>query len=117
LDLSNQIVPEESTSTATAKKIELKLKKQVEGAAWMKVEKDGEAKLIATGPIITNSMQNPPSYPTSSKNKKNWDQLDKEITKDLSQEKPEGDGALNALFKQIYERADENTRRAMIKSY
>lgn len=24
---------------------------------------------------------------------------------------------MNSLFKQIYERADENTRRAMIKSY
>ena len=58
-----------------------------------------------------------PSYPTSSKNKKNWDQLDKEITKEMSLEKPEGDAALNTLFKQIYERSDEETRRAMIKSY
>jgi len=37
--------------------------------------------------------------------------------KELNSEKKEGDGALNDLFKQIYGREDEATRRAMIKSY
>ena len=34
--------------TATAKKIELKLKKTLENVNWMGVEKGGEAKLLAT---------------------------------------------------------------------
>lgn len=103
---------------ATPKKIELKLKKALENVNWMGVEKGGEAKLLATAtPIPQAGAQTKPSYPTSSKNKKNWDSIDKEITKQEATEKPEGDSALNALFKQIYERADENTRRAMIKSY
>lgn len=84
----------------------------------MNVDKLGEIKHLATGPLTTNATSGPvPSYPTSSKNKKNWDQLDKEITKSMANDKPEGDAALNQLFKQIYERADEDTRRAMIKSY
>lgn len=82
----------------------------------MGVEKGGEAKLLATA-VPTPGVEIKPSYPTSSKNKKNWDSIDKEIKKQEAEEKPEGDSALNALFKQIYERADENTRRAMIKSY
>jgi len=49
--------------------------------------------------------------------KRNWDEIDREIKKDLENEKPEGDAALNGLFKQIYERADPDTRRAMMKSY
>jgi hypothetical protein len=48
---------------------------------------------------------------------KNWDKIDQELKKDLEAEKPEGEAALNGLFKQIYERADSPTRRAMMKSY
>ncbi len=58
-----------------------------------------------------------PAYPSSSKNKKNWDNIDTVCEKELKSDKPEGDAALNDLFKQIYGRADEATRRAMIKSY
>jgi suppressor of G2 allele of SKP1 len=54
--------------------------------------------LIATSTSIP-SQTIPPTYPTSSKQKKDWSKLDKEIEKDLSKEKPEGDAALNSLFK------------------
>ena len=43
--------------------------------------------------------------------------MDKDIEKELKAEKPEGDEALNNLFKEIYSKADPETRKAMIKSY
>jgi suppressor of G2 allele of SKP1 len=98
IELTNQIVPEGSTKAASSKKIEIKLKKSIENVNWMGVEKGGEAKLLAvSAPVQTSS--NPPSYPTSSKNKKNWDAIDKDIKRSEETEKPEGDQALNSLFK------------------
>jgi suppressor of G2 allele of SKP1 len=73
--------------------------------------------LTIAEPITKNAVQQTPLYPSSSKNKKNCDKIDKEITKEESKDKPEGEAEFNALFKQIYETANENTRRAMIKSY
>ena len=40
-----------------------------------------------------------PNYPTSSKKQKNWDKIDKDIEKEEANEKPEGEAALNSLFK------------------
>jgi suppressor of G2 allele of SKP1 len=102
--------------SASSKKIELKLKKKLENFNWMGVEVGGEAKHMAQA-VPQQESNHTPSYPTSSKTKKNWDAIDKDIKKEESADKPEGDSALNALFKQIYERADEDTRRAMVKSY
>ncbi|CAG8766211.1 7280_t:CDS:2, partial [Dentiscutata erythropus] len=55
------------------------------------------------------------TYPSLAHNAKNWDKMEKEINKD--QEKLEGEVALNSLFQQLYRDADDDTKRAMLKSY
>ena len=58
----------------------------------------------------------PAAAPTSSrKGPKNWDKIVAE--EEAEEPKPEGDAALDALFKQIYANGTDEQRRAMIKSY
>merc|ERR1711988_1305746 len=54
----------------------------------------------------------PAAYPTSNKKKTDWSEVDQGID-----DKPEGDEALNKLFKEIYGNATDETRRAMVKSF
>ena len=76
----------------------------------------GSSGLPSTAGVSAPVNTGVPSYPSSSKKKRDWSAVDKEMEKE-SGGKPEGDEALNGLFKQIYERSDEATKRAMIKSY
>ena len=56
-------------------------------------------------------------YPTSSSKYHDWDKLAANIETDEKDEKKEGDAALNDLFQKIYKDADDDTRRAMNKSF
>lgn len=69
-----------------------------------------------------------PYYPTSSKSgPKDWDKLAKELAAKPKKEEGEpveddydsddGGDPVNGFFKKLYKDADEDTRRAMMKSY
>ncbi|KAI9003654.1 SGS domain-containing protein [Gaertneriomyces semiglobifer] len=109
--LAHDIVPDESKWSVLSTKVEIKLKKQVVGIRWGTLEGEESG---PTGSIAGASAEkDKPAYPSSAKKKHDWDALARET----DTEKPEGEQALNALFQQIYRDADENTRRAMMKSY
>lgn len=64
-------------------------------------------------PIPTlNKSQNRPYAST-----KDWNKIEQTLTLEEQAEKPEGDEALNQLFQNIYGNANDDTKRAMIKSF
>jgi tetratricopeptide (TPR) repeat protein len=48
---------------------------------------------------------------------RDWNAIERDLKEQEKQDKPQGEEAMNALFRQIYAKADPDTRRAMIKSY
>mmetsp|Transcript_25107 Transcript_25107/g.24856 ORF Transcript_25107/g.24856 Transcript_25107/m.24856 type:complete len:358 (-) Transcript_25107:43-1116(-) len=107
--LANVINEGESTFTQTEKKVELKLKKKDSGITWTALSKEA---------LSAKPKEVLPSYPSSSKKSTNWGEVDKTITRELHLEERDNDGdGMNDLFQQIYAGADEETKKAMIKSY
>lgn len=113
--LSQEIDADTSEIYPFSTKLEIKLKKIEEKQNWLCLE-PGKGPSTIAAPVPVNEDEQPKkAKPYASK--RDWNAIERDVGKELDAEKPEGDGALNALFKQIYERADEDTRRAMMKSY
>ena len=115
LNLTNGIVPEKSNYKITsAMKCKLELQKEVENFNWVNLEVNKD----------DNSLNNPKDkvvhgyYPSSSKVKKDWSQLDKEIDEQEKEDAlKDGNEGMWRLFRDIYAKGNEETRRAMIKSF
>jgi len=73
--------------------------------------------LVARENIINANNEIRSVYPTSAKKKIEWNEIEQTAKKLEEEEKPTGDAALQKLFQSIYKDSDEDTRRAMIKSF
>lgn len=116
--LYTEIVVDKSKIVIKDEKVLIKLKKKDEKYEWH--ELFGKNEPFKALPKATP--KNEAGAPAASKTRpyashKDWDQIDKDLKEKESKEKPEGDEAMNKFFKQIYSNADEETRRAMVKSY
>jgi len=124
LSLFHKVIASECKFSVGTVKVELKLKKLVPGK-WETLEGTGEAEVQSMNvapPAPADVSEAGPSTVAPSKqvysgSKKNWDEIETDLKKKEEEEKPEGEEALNKLFKDIYGRADEDTRRAMNKSF
>lgn len=97
--------------TILSTQVQIKLAKKTLGLHWPALESSADH--VPTAQITQSVQDVPPAYPTSSKKKAvNWDKIGTE-----SEESPQGEAALNSLFQQIYANANEDTRRAMMKSF
>ena len=110
LELYGSIVPEGSKSIVHLNRIEIQMEKVTKNHLWPRLQKTE-----TTSSTIKES--HIPQYPTSSTTKKDWGKLEKEIVNESEKNKDDGQDPASQLFKQIYQGADEEKRRAMIKSF
>lgn len=125
------INPEKSTYRVTPRKIEITLSKAQPGLKWGSLEWAAGHPTEPEPPVLTKNTDEPtseiptsiltnsnksaetskaPSYPTSSKNgPKNWDTIGDDGDSD--------EGGADDFFKKIYKGADDDTKKAMMKSY
>jgi suppressor of G2 allele of SKP1 len=117
LRLFDFVVPEASTFRICKSTIEVKLRKQTE-YYWPRLIKEGN-KISPTElrKIVSSKDENSSKNSEALKKKKDWNKIDWEIKKAEEESKEEGEGALEKLFKKIYANADDDTRRAMNKSF
>jgi suppressor of G2 allele of SKP1 len=113
-ELYENILPEQSRTIYKADKVLIKLKKVQEGE-WHTLLNDKKKIEPSTNIKATTSTQNS-QIPRPYASPKDWNAINRTLTEQEASEKPEGEEALNALFKQIYANANEDTRRAMVKS-
>ncbi|KAK7207040.1 SGS-domain-containing protein [Myxozyma melibiosi] len=105
--LAAAIDPSKSSFKILSTKIEFKLHKLVP-AKWAALERS-DLEASSAPPAL------PSAYP-SSKGAKDWDKVVVEEIGD-KQEEVEGGDPASFFFKKLYADADEDTRRAMMKSY
>ncbi|CAM9170604.1 unnamed protein product [Hapterophycus canaliculatus] len=126
--LYEEVIPEKCRTRFMASKLEVTLTKK-SPADWPELEGTITPAARPAAAVATPSASSTPTsaeapaeepptkVPRPYSSNKNWDVVEKEVQKELEADKPDGEQALNDLFKSIYGKADEDTRRAMVKSF
>ncbi|KHG05987.1 Protein SGT1 B [Gossypium arboreum] len=112
-----KIIPEKCRYDVLSTKVEIRLAK-AEPIHWTSLEFSREVAITQRVNVSSVSASQRPSYPSSKPQRVDWDKIEAQVKKEQEKdEKLDGDAALNKFFRDIYKDADEDTRRAMQKSF
>ncbi|KAL2556167.1 Protein SGT1-like protein B [Forsythia ovata] len=112
--LFGKIIPSKCRYEVMSTKVEIRLAKA--GAVhWTSLEFRTELSVVQSATVSSGNQR--PTYPSSKPKRVDWDKLEAQVKKEEKDEKLDGDAALNKFFRDIYRDADEDTRRAMSKSF
>nr|ABH03406.1 SGT1 [Pelargonium x hortorum] len=114
--LFGKIVPSKCRYEVLSTKIEIRLAK-AEAINWTSLEFSKEIVVTQKAIVSPGVGSYRPTYPSSKPRLTDWDKLEAEVKKEEKEEKLDGDAALNKFFREIYQNADEDMRRAMSKSF
>eukprot|EP00193_Tetraselmis_chui_P018511 CAMPEP_0177791764 /NCGR_PEP_ID=MMETSP0491_2-20121128/24123_1 /TAXON_ID=63592 /ORGANISM="Tetraselmis chuii, Strain PLY429" /LENGTH=409 /DNA_ID=CAMNT_0019314049 /DNA_START=224 /DNA_END=1455 /DNA_ORIENTATION=- len=106
LNLAGTVDADASKVEYLSTKIEIRLPKADSTGNWPALEATAAEQAAAAAATAVKPVE-----------AKDWDQIEQEVEEEEKDEKLEGDAALQKLFRQIYSGADEDTRRAMNKSF
>jgi len=119
LSLWGEVDGEKSRWRVTKTKVEITLRKAV-GGDWPKLgteieqnDEDQSNRPKNEDELMEEFMEQTNPYSST----RDWNTIDQNLKNQLENEKPEGEAALNQMFETLYAGADEETRRAMNKSY
>lgn len=112
--LFGKIIPSKCRYEVMSTKVEIRLAK-ADAVHWTSLEFSVDVPVVQRT-IVSSGIQRP-TYPSSKPKRVDWDKLEAQVKKEEKEEKLDGDAALNKFFRDIYKDADEDTRRAMSKSF
>jgi suppressor of G2 allele of SKP1 len=106
----------------SAYKLIVKMAKRTPDVMWDFLEKSSAQLAAAHSDRKNTVIKRENQYESSAADQRaletaRWDALGKQVAKEEAEDKPEGEEALNALFKKLYAQGDDATKAAMKKSY
>ncbi|KAI4839561.1 hypothetical protein MKS88_002118 [Plasmodium brasilianum] len=102
-NLFSKILPLQTRINITPMKVEVILEKEVKDLEWSQLEKKEKSIPLQKKENILN--------PFSGKSTQEWDKLTQSIKEE------DDEGGIDNFFKKIYDQGDDDTKRAMIKSF